>query len=418
MKRQLAPSKVSSLLSGLALVALMIALPGCMLIEALNDRDGAVVVDGSAASLAALRDSCALRGFFTIVHPQLKTNCGECHSGTGPGVGSFASPDLLTAYNASTGRTNFVTPAASLLIQRSANTNHGGQCASCGSEWADSLEASLTDWSRAAEDDPEICSTLPFLDDEDLEAAPFVPPTVVEVEVIPAGLAEFSRVGGLYEEFRTNCLDCHVPGDTAAFAPLAHEDATTAYRAAKLRANFANPELSRIINRASNINHGDGCAICGDSALITRLTDRISDWAALEDSGAASLRINLADVPVSVRNAGDSATLTWDLGAEVTPANSNLAGATFSIDIEIQTVNPFVYRLSNPRISTGSRAIRARSLMIRENGVENPLLTIFKNLDVTVPAGSINFPLSSSIGLVPIADSSTDDIGFSFRQLE
>ncbi len=89
--------------------------------------------------------------FETTVYPVLRTNCADCHSGSGPGSPRIADPSVASAWSAvvDNQKVNFSDPAASRLVRRLASDLH--HCWSdCGADAGEML-AQILAWQTAIE---------------------------------------------------------------------------------------------------------------------------------------------------------------------------------------------------------------------------------------------------------------------------
>jgi hypothetical protein len=395
-------------------LACAFGLSGCLFSAALDERAGAPTVLGSADAAP----DCGLRGFQAFAQPFLRANCASCHAGFGPGNGAFAAESAGQAYPAARARVSFADTAASLLVQRPSISGHGPGCANCGPAIAPVLSAALAKWGQAEVGTYAVCSTLQAGDSGGgFSDGTYNPGGAAGVEIVPAGLVRFSESGGVHSALQASCAECHSPGGQAAFAPFGGADATIAYREAKLRVNFVDVAGSKLLQRAGTDSH---CGACGDAGLVAELRAGIDDWKTAEAAGAAATRVTLAAKPVGVSAAGQTAVLSWALGADAAPADADLAGAVFEVTVTVPAA-PFdtVYLFSKPRIHTASRAIEVKEVRFVLNGVEDPLVATWTTVDQTVASGQSPGPvLNTASALVPMGAAGADAISFAFKALQ
>lgn len=417
MIRKLKPA----LLKSLWLAALATQLTGCFLSDLTTKDDGAA----ERSLIQAGPANCGANAFRQVVHPQLRNNCASCHAGSGPGAGSFGAFDLSTAYQQALSRSELGSPGASYLVTRSSQSGHGGGCSACGASWGQTLAALIAEWAKAEAGDAATCAnyqapadggganTAPF------DLGPYQPPRSTDTRVVPEGLTAYSAAGGVHSLVRAQCAQCHVPGGLASFAPFAVADATSSYREAKPRVNFAAVDASILLARANTVNHGGSCMSCGNAAFVNELRTRVSSWISIEGVAVENARVKLASKSIAPLPGGTTdRVISWDLGAETVPAIPALAGATFSVRIRMATGSATTYRISDPRITTGSAAVQVKEIAFLLNDAVNTSVTTYSLVDTTVPSGQAGgVSLSGSPALLPAADSAADTLGFSFEIL-
>ncbi len=384
----------------------------CMLTDPVKERDGAFIEFQSDSSGAS--ETCGFRGFSYFVQPMLRSNCMNCHSGSGPGPGDFASSNRTSAYFSAKSRSSFANAANSLLVSKSSVSGHGGNCSTCGSEWGQTLSRAIAQWAEAELENPTVCSALPGSGASGFDDGDFNPSEGTEVTVVPEGLSRFSEPGGTHAILRLHCSECHLGGKLAAFAPFGDNDSLTAYKAAKPRVNFVEIASSQLLNRAKNANH---CGICGDAALVSALTARIEDWRNDEISGAAASRVRLDEKLIGISSPGQSVSLRWDLGSESSVSDQRLNGAVFEVDVSVHSSGT-VYLFTAPRIHTAGSAIRVKAIRFLRDGAEDPLIATFTTVDQVVPANRSPGPvLSGGTALAPISEAPGESVGFTFEIL-
>jgi hypothetical protein len=404
----------------ITLLAAMCALilSGCIM-ESYNDKltDAAVVY--GVGSSASNDSACAANAFRQAVHVQLRANCASCHSGSGPGTGAFASSDLNTAYSASIQRTNMNNPGGSLLVSRSAQTGHGGNCGACGPTWGAALTNTLAIWARAEAGNPATCAEYATASDtntpnvDPFDLGPYIPANPSDTVITQAGLTEFSKANGVHAKLRANCAQCHITSGVSSFAAFSVNDATTAYRAAKPRLNISNYMTSLLISRAAVPNHGGGCTVCGTPAFMTPFQSSVQAWAQQEGVGAQELSVSLTPKTIGLTdiNSTNTVTLTWNLAllADNPRASTAYAGASFSIQVKMSGNGSNTYRLQNPRLVTGSSALRVKKIQLGIDNTLNPNISTFAAINTTVAANNATGQvLSAATALLPgISTSST-----------
>ncbi len=392
-----------------ALVGL--GLSGCIM-ESYNDKstDAATVygVSGSANDVS----NCAANAFRQAVHVQLRANCAQCHTGSGPGSGAFASSDVSTAYAASISRTNMRSPGSSLLVSRSAQSGHGGNCGACGPTWGSALTNTLSIWARAEAGDPATCAEFNTASDtntpnvDPFDLGPYIPANPNDTVITQAGLTEFSKANGVHARLKANCAQCHITSGASSFAAFAVNDATSAYRAAKPRLNVAAYMSSLLISRAAVPNHGGGCTVCGTPAFMTPFQTAVQAWAQQEGVGAAELSVELTPKTIGLVNvsATNTVTLTWNLAllADNPRASAAYTGASFSVQVKMFGNGSNTYRVTNPRLITGTNALRVKKIQLGIDNTLNPNISTFAAINTTVAAGnSAGQILSASPALLP-----------------
>lgn len=391
-----------------ATLALFTAFQGCAVIK---DKDALTVIPANDAFLEETGEfgstsSCSLAGFVQHVAPLLRSNCMNCHGGSGPGPGAFASADDTIAFFGSKSRFNVNNPGNSSLSTRIAQGHQGFATALAGT-----ITAALELWAPYDLGTSPACEGLgtggepqgPGFDDPFSDPPPGAGGAGGSglVPINPNGLAYFtsSIVGGL----RVSCGTCHVPGGQAAFATIAHADAEEAYRAAKPRALLA----TLLINRASTPSH---CPSCGPTLAAT-LNPLLQTWASIENANPIP-RHESADLLYALAPNG-TALKTFNLSG----MGAGLAGVSLEVSVNLVTFGGFsYYRLSNPTLVTPAGVlVEIGDLYPRINGVPDATYTTWRGVEVI--SNSTRTLLTGSTLYIPVVATGTDRIGFSIGWL-
>ena len=162
--------------------------------------------------------------------------------------------------------------------------------------------------------------------------------------------------------------------------------------------------IDKVFNNAVSSSHAPGVtgAALQDEAILARdnyeitLSNCQSGISAGSQTAAKTLNIDL----------GDSDTLVWNLGSEVSPASSSLNGAFLFMDIEADSAGYYV--VSNLRIRTGPNAIIVRDVSIVINGQQIDTATLFRGVNSDVPAWTSESSLEGALELGSIILNSTN----------
>jgi mono/diheme cytochrome c family protein len=382
--------------------------------------------------------SCGETGFQKAVKPILQTHCTACHSGSGPGSGSFASSDEILAYKSALSRITILDPANSLLVKRASEANHGGGCSACGAAFGEQLAIGVNTWAKGELGTASYCPanggtglsdacTNRFVDYFDPNRGKNEAPSASEITVVPAGLAYFKA--NMLPKLKQNCASCHVTTSTKApLIPFADDtNQEYAYKVAKARVLFSSLPSSLLVLKPSTPNHGEGCGACGPDFDFYNASGNNTDWANLlvgwksAEGAAATTRVELAPKPIPTSGAGPF-TITWN-GTD----HGALTGITLSVSVvknAITATQDAHYLLKSLKVSVagtygGFAHLDTIGVILQALGetsaAENPTLSAFQGVDVYVPQGTTNFSLSSGTQIIPIE---TEKLGFSFAKLE
>lgn len=207
--------------------------------------------------------------------------------------------------------------------------------------------------------------------------------------------------GSVYTYTRAQCMSCHAAIQAPTFAS---SDAVLAYGLSKPRANFAVPASSTLVNRVKDGHCGAPCLTNGDA-----MTGHIQTWADVENppsSGAPTPPPMTTDtvtspalsLPNNLPTGNNFTTLRWNL-TTATPANPDLAGVLFEIEIQQFTTAangfPGSLRIRRPRLATPTNALHVKGIRILQNGTFDPSANDYVGVERVISAGTIpaNLPL-------------------------
>lgn len=226
------------------------------------------------------------------------------------------------------------------------------------------------------------------------------------------------------------CTSCHISSNQPFFA---NSDVVKAHDAliSQNKVNFTDPASSRMVDRLLRDGHHcwSNCTADAQEMLAA-----INNWKTLKTpvvttttvpanstttSTARMATINML-VPANLSTGGDAAanfmTLTYTLANATDTINPDIAGATFTI--EIQKFDDFSYRVRNPKIITLTSAVSVKDIRIAVNGMIRPGDATYSLVERAVATGAAGTVLSTTPMIMLIdKGAGQDQISISFASI-
>ena len=205
------------------------------------------------------------------------------------------------------------------------------------------------------------------------------------------------------------CKACHVPGGIGKGA-FASTDISVAYNA------FMLDTPSEIEARAVDPSHAAGITGPANQSAIASAKAIWDSAEASCNSGAPSTAIVTIDKPIN--GSATVKTISFSLNSEIVGSTTNFGGATFSVGVQ-QVTNisgDTLYYFTNPTLKTGTLPINVGKMIVRLNGVNQPLMTTWTQLNFSVAAGATQ-NMCTTTATDPFAFAASDTIGVSFQEL-
>ncbi len=366
--------------------------------------------EDAQAALAFSGSSCGINAYAQVLWPQAIVSCGQCHDGSGQGNGMFAnSVDINGAHADALTKVNFSNVSLSKFVQKASNASHGnGNCSDCGAAFGQAFQSLVAEWAEA-ELGLSNCSTYAALQSGSFDPGIYNPGGAFQPTFLQAGYDEFNKPAGVRQFLQTHCVNCHAPGQAAAFAPFAGPDTMVDYFQAKVRI-ASTSALSKLYNRAALPGHGsNGCVACGNMAIIGPFGNSLDAWIAIEAAGLA-VRVDVQpamDLP-NLPMAPPTQRIQWSLAAAGFP------GAVFSVAVTTSSTIPGAWLLVAPRIDTAGAPIHVKDIrfFFGTNGPPYSYIstgTAFASVDTTIPAGQTPGP-TLSVGTLILLQSATPNL--------
>jgi len=206
------------------------------------------------------------------------------------------------------------------------------------------------------------------------------------------------------------CVACHVPNGVGKGA-FASTDLGVAFSA------FLLDTPSSVETRALDPHHAPGITgVANQSAIASATAIWNSAQAACSDPKIASSALVTVDKPI--HGTATVQTITFNLDTDLVGSAMNYGGAKFSVGIqEITNVSgDTLYYFTNPTLKAGTAAIHVGKMMVRLNGVNQPLMTTWTQLNFNVlPTATQNMCTTTATN--PFAFAASDTVGISFGEL-
>lgn len=366
---------------------------GCGIVKNVEEEDDSFLqMYNLTSNVTSNVSNCAQNAFRVAVHPSLASKCSGCHGA------AQGSTNVAVAYVAVKARVSFSNPSNSSLVRKVSDPNH---CTGCGTDFANATATRIGIWAKAEQGDAATCAEYANAPDsggasvKPFDLGSYTPPNPNDTIIVAAGLAEFQSANGPFQSLVTNCQGCHIPGGLSYFAPFAINNANNSYRESKPRTNFMNVDASILLQKASVVNHGGGCVICGNPAFTADLRAKLLNWAVMENAAVTSSQVVLSEqtITTTATNTANPQVLEWNLGNTVTPADALLAGALFRLDVTVSASSPSTYRFNNPRLvlpasGSGGHSIRVKKLTFILENVPQTTMSSYFSIDTMATVGT------------------------------
>ena len=247
----------------------------------------------------------------------------------------------------------------------------------------------------------------------------FVASNSVAISSVSSSECAATLQGAFQQSFHpflsTTCHACHVPNGAGKGA-FASTDLSVAFNA------FMLVSASAVEKRALETSHAPGITgVANQSAIAAATAIWNSAQAACGGTGGGPKGLSNASVTVDKPIHGSAAvqTIMFNLDTDIVGSNMNYGGAKFSVGIqEVTNVSgDTLYYFTNPTLIAGSKPIHVGKMIVRLNGVNQPLMTTWTQLNFNVlPTVSQNMCTTTATN--PFAFAASDTVGISFGELQ
>ena len=211
----------------------------------------------------------------------------------------------------------------------------------------------------------------------------------------------------------TTCHACHVPGGAGKGA-FASTDLSVAFNA------FMLDTPNAVKARALEPSHAPGITgVANQSAIASATAIWNSAQAACGGTGGGPKVSNTwVTVDKPIHGSATIQTITFNLDTDIAGSSTSYGGAKFSVGIqEVTNVSgDTLYYFTNPTLKAGTAPIHIGKMTVRLNGVNQPLMTTWTQLNFNVlPTVSQNMCTTTATN--PFAFAASDTVGISFGEL-